>query len=55
MYFIIALEGTMHPHFMAIITPCMWKFLSGSLAGVTKYDTTIPTEAQVPIYLLIAS
>jgi len=55
MYIITALEGTVHPHFMAIITPCKWKFLSGSLAGVTKYDAAIPTEAQVPMYLLIAS
>jgi hypothetical protein len=55
MYIINTLEGTMHPHFMAIFTPCMRKFLSGSLAAVTKYDAAIPTEAQAPIYLLIAS
>jgi hypothetical protein len=40
---------------MAIFTTSMWKFLSGSLAGVTKYDAAISTEAQVPIYLFIAS
>jgi hypothetical protein len=55
MYSIIALEDTMHPHFMAIVTPCICKFSSGSLAGVTKYDAATPTEAQVPIYLVIAS
>lgn len=51
MYIIIALEGTKHPHFRAIFTPFVRKFLSSSLAGVTKYDAAIPTEAQVPIYL----
>jgi len=55
MHINIALEGTTHPHCMAIFTPFMWKFLSGSFAGITKYDAAISTESQVPVYLLIAS
>jgi len=47
MYIIIALKSTMHPHFMAIFTPYMWKFLRGSLAGINDQDGRCNTDLRI--------
>ena len=53
MYIIIALEGTMHPLVMATFTPCMWRVLCGSLAGVTDQDRRWNTDRHILDAILV--